>query len=120
MEPPKNLKEVIFELQTNGYKPILAHPERYPYWHYDKEMLFDLKNRDVLFQVNLLSLIGLYSQPVMEVAELLLENNMVEWLATDLHNASQLELLKTMQLKESLIQKIDQLQFLNKQLLTVF
>ena len=116
VEPPKNLEEVIFELQTSNYKPVLAHPERYPYWHRDKEMLFDLKNRDVLFQINLLSLIGMYSLPVMEMAEFLLENNMVEWLATDLHNSSQLEMLKTMQLKESVLHRIEQSRFLNETL----
>jgi len=116
VEPPKNIKEVIFELQTNGYKPILAHPERYPYWHRDKEMLFDLKNRDVLFQVNLLSLVGMYSLQVMQIAEYLLENNMVEWLATDLHNANQLAMLRSMQLKESVLKQINDSSFLNNTL----
>ena len=30
--PPTNLEEIIFTMRTKGYKPILAHPERYRYW----------------------------------------------------------------------------------------
>ena len=41
-EPP-NLALAIFEMQTNGYKPILAHPERYGYWYNDFEKYQELK-----------------------------------------------------------------------------
>ena len=32
MEAPKNLFDIIFKLQLEGYKVVLAHPERYAYY----------------------------------------------------------------------------------------
>jgi protein-tyrosine phosphatase len=42
MNPPDNLYHVIFKMQTLGYKPVLAHPERYNFWHkeFDKYEAF--------------------------------------------------------------------------------
>ncbi|MBA3972473.1 MAG: capsular biosynthesis protein, partial [Bacteroidetes bacterium] len=37
MNPPDNLFHVIFEMQLQGYKPVLAHPERYNFWHKEFE-----------------------------------------------------------------------------------
>ena len=31
--PPINLYEILFQIQLKGYKPILAHPERYNSYH---------------------------------------------------------------------------------------
>lgn len=116
IEPPKGLTDAIFQLQTNGYKPILAHPERYMYWHKDTSLLKDLKDRDVYFQVNILSLTGHYSHEVATMAEWLLENRMVEWLGSDLHNAIQLDKLKHIQIKESVWNNIQKTAFLNQSL----
>jgi len=58
--PPPHLYEVIFELQVAGYKVMLAHPERYSYWHHTMNAYEDLKNRDVFFQLNLVSLSNHY------------------------------------------------------------
>ncbi|PKP11341.1 MAG: capsular biosynthesis protein [Bacteroidetes bacterium HGW-Bacteroidetes-4] len=117
IEPPVNMNEVFFKLQTNGYRPVLAHPERYLYWHNNPKPLFELKDRDVLFQINLLSLMGNYGPQVAKAGELLIENKMVEWLGTDMHHANHLELLKNYQLKQSLVSKIEDLLLLNRTLL---
>lgn len=62
---PHSLSEVIFELQMAGYKPVLAHPERYMYWFKEfEEKIEDLKNKGALLQLNLLSLTGHYSPEV--------------------------------------------------------
>jgi tyrosine-protein phosphatase YwqE len=116
VEPPRAINEAFFVLQTNGYKPVLAHPERYSYWHLNPKELFELKDRDVLFQVNLLSLIGIYGEGSAKMGETLIENSMVEWLGTDLHNQHQLELLKKFKLKESFAHKVNGSKFLNQTL----
>lgn len=116
IEPPRGLKESLFKLQTNGYKPILAHPERYAYWHNNFGVYEELKNREILFQVNILSLVGIYSPNVAMVAEQLINQNMVEWLGTDLHNEYQLNMLKNLQLKQSVAEKISSIEFLNNSL----
>ena len=61
MNPPENLKTIIFNLHVDGFKTILAHPERYAYWHNDFKSYEDLKDRGMFFQINILSLSGHYS-----------------------------------------------------------
>ncbi len=117
VEPPRNMKEAFFELQTNGYRPVLAHPERYLYWNRNPKELLELKERDVLFQVNLLSLAGNYGPEVCRASEMLIEHKMVEWLGSDMHHTNHLENLKTIQLKESLVEKLHRLPLLNHSLI---
>jgi tyrosine-protein phosphatase YwqE len=93
---PQNLEEVIFELQTNGYKPILAHPERYSYWHNNFEIYSNLKDKGVFFQLNLNSLTGEYSPLSKKIAEKLIDSEYVEFLGTDTHNLRHIELLKNL------------------------
>ena len=50
-EPPLNFLDIIFKLQLNGYKVILAHPERYHF--FSIEYLENLVDRGVLLQLNL-------------------------------------------------------------------
>lgn len=116
MQPPQACNDAMFALQTNGYKPVLAHPERYIYWHNSPKVLFDLKDRDVMFQINLLSLMGVYGAESAQMGETLINNNLVEWLGTDLHNVRQLEILKKYKLKESLAEKLVNRTYLNQNL----
>ena len=74
--PPVNLEEIIFSMRTKGYKPILAHPERYRYWN-DKFQKFEyLKSLGCLLQLNLMSLVGQYGLPSKTMAHKLLNNNL--------------------------------------------
>lgn len=98
-QPPKNLFEIIFKLQLEGYRVVLAHPERYGY--YTKSDYEDLTNRGVFFQINFLSLIGYYSASVQKNAELLINNNHVSFIGTDCHNISHAELYKRCQSTKS-------------------
>lgn len=110
---PQNLNEVIFNLQTSGYKVVLAHPERYLYWYKNRKIYEDLKERGVLFQVNILSLAGMYSAEAKELAEYLIQNDMANFLATDLHNHHHLNILKNLKIKENIAKKIEQTTWLN-------
>ena len=114
VEPPRGIKEAFFELQINGYKPVLAHPERYVYWHSNPDILYELKNHDVIFQLNLLSLIGYYGKGSEKLGETLIKNSMVELLGTDLHNQHQLQLLKEYKLKENIAELILKSNFINQ------
>ena len=55
ISPPINLYEIIFELQINEYRPVLAHPERYNFLHNKFDEYYKLKKHGCLFQLNLLS-----------------------------------------------------------------
>lgn len=91
---PQVLDEAIFKMQTLGYTPVLAHPERYTYWYNDFEAYNDLKNRGVLLQMNINSLVGGYSAQAKKTAEKLITNNMVDFVGSDTHNQHHIELLK--------------------------
>lgn len=88
--PPSNLEEMAFEIQTSGYIPILAHPERYIYLHRNKKFYDHLKDLGFLLQLNLLSLTGYYGKNVAKAAEFLIKNKLIDFTGTDLHHANHL------------------------------
>lgn len=92
-EPP-NLGSIIFNLQLGAYKPVMAHVERYPFWHNQFNKIIDLKDKGVLIQVNIASFTGYYSPAVKKVAEKLVEEKMIDLLGTDCHHIGHIELLK--------------------------
>lgn len=92
-EPP-NLSEVIFELQMAGYRPVLAHPERYAFWHMDFEKYQGMVDKDVLLQVNINSLTGHYSPQVKKIAQKLIEEHMVGLAGSDCHHMGHINLMK--------------------------
>lgn len=83
--PPK-LEHVIFEMQSAGYTPVLAHPERYLFMHADFEKYADLKARNVEFQVNINSLGGYYSKPVQKAAHQIMKKGWIDFLGSDTHH----------------------------------
>jgi protein-tyrosine phosphatase len=107
---PMQLKEFVFGLTSQGYKPVLAHPERYQYMTLAKAE--DLINRGVFLQVNLLSLIGYYGPPIQKLAEKLIEKKWVSLLGSDCHNMDHAMLLKKVQ-KTKAYQRALELPLLN-------
>jgi len=91
---PFNLYDILFEIQIKGYKPILAHPERYNFYHADFENFYKLKKAGCLFQLNLLSLTPHYGKNVQKISSKLLEENMYDFVGTDVHHSKHIELLK--------------------------
>jgi hypothetical protein len=86
MNPPLALKEIIFEIQLKGYQPLLAHPERYLFYHQNTKMYTTLKELDVKFQLNLLSTVGYYGSSVATAADFLLKENYIDFVGTDVHH----------------------------------
>ena len=83
---PLDLYDVIFKLKTNGFKPILAHPERYLYYLNDFNKFYKLKKFGCLFQLNFLSITGFYGKKVLELSNKLLDKNLIDFTASDIHN----------------------------------
>ncbi|MDI9364188.1 MAG: histidinol phosphatase [Flavobacterium sp.] len=94
MAEATNLYSVLYELIIKGLQPVLAHPERYNYFHTHFERYYEIKNRNVLFQVNLLSLCGYYGKQIKQTAERLIKEKMVEFIGTDLHHANHLKAIQ--------------------------
>ncbi len=113
---PQMLLDIIFHLEMAGYKPILAHPERYQYLIMDKKLQDELFERKLLFQVNLLSLTGFYSKQVKDFGDMLVEKGHVALLGTDCHNARYLDMLETLPKHPKIFEKIQNLKLINTQL----
>lgn len=86
LSPFDGLYNYLFKIQLKGYSTILAHPERYLYFHNHYEEYEKLKEKGVLFQVNILSLLGYYGKHIKNIAHRLVHDNMVELLGTDIHH----------------------------------
>tara|TARA_B110000503_G_C7150813_1_gene415079 strand:+ start:724 stop:1470 length:747 start_codon:yes stop_codon:yes gene_type:complete len=86
MAEPPNLASFIFELQTNGYVPILAHPERYGFYYKEFDKYRDLKEKGVHLQLNILSLVGHYGPEAQKIAERLIDEGLISFLGSDCHN----------------------------------
>ena len=89
--PPIGLHNIFLRINSKGYFPILAHPERYLYM--DENEYKQLKAMGVKFQLNLFSILGLYGKDVKEKAKSLKCRRMYEYIGTDLH---QVEILNSM------------------------
>ncbi len=88
---PYQLKDLVFSLITSGYRPILAHPERYQYMTLEKAE--DLRTRGVFLQINMLSLTGYYGKPVQLLAQKLIDKKCIDLFGSDCHNPLQARLL---------------------------
>lgn len=91
---PINLFDILFDVQLQGYKPILAHPERYGFYHNDFEKYYQLKKVGCLFQLNLLSLTEHYGKNIQKISHQLLKKNMYDFVGTDTHRHQHLETLE--------------------------
>ncbi len=88
-EAPNKFYDILDNIKSKGFYPILAHPERYLYM---KPLNYlALKEKGIEFQLNLFSFFGLYDNPVKDNARFLLEEGLYEYVATDLHRLDTLE-----------------------------
>ena len=83
---PNNIKDIIQKLNDKGYKPILAHPERYPYLYGSLENYYKIREFGCYFQLNTISLTGYYGKQTQKVAEELAENMMIDFIGSDMHH----------------------------------
>ena len=100
-QPPINLNEILFKLQNHSFSPILAHPERYAYWHSkDLQKYKDITSRGCDLQLNMLSLSGHYGMGIQKTAYSLLESNMIEYISSDVHRIDHIEKIKKIKLSQ--------------------
>ena len=112
-----NVEQIIFDIRMLGLKPVLAHPERYSYYHRTFEQYDRFKDLGCSLQVNLLSLSGGYGPDVKKTAEKLIKRKMVDFLGTDMHHERHLKMLKSLTGKKEFYELVNDLELLNKTLL---
>lgn len=101
-----NLDKVIYELQTNNINVILVHPERYSYMTIkDLQALVD---KDVYLQVNFESIIGKYGMKAKSMVKKIYKNNLVSFVATDVHRPTTMMFTKFDKIEKKIIKIIGQ------------
>lgn len=109
-QAPINLEEIIFKIKTKGYLPVLAHPERYSFYHgANKDYYNRLKKLGCLFQLNLLSLSEHYGKRVEKIASYLLEENLIDFVGSDVHNENHIKKLSAIALNKKYYNKLNKI-----------
>ena len=94
LNPPPFMKDATFQMSLKGYRPVYAHPERYMYLIQNSRLLDEMIDREVVFQLNLVSLAGAYGKPVQKFAEKLVDRGVVRMVGTDCHNMGHIDFVK--------------------------
>ena len=91
LNPPIQLHEYLFELQLAGYQPILAHPERYTFYHSNFKEFEKLKKMGLKFQMNLLASVGYYGPDVANASDKLLKSGFIDYVGSDIHHKQHID-----------------------------
>jgi protein-tyrosine phosphatase len=91
LNAPIQLHDYLFELQLAGYQPVLAHPERYTYYHSNFSAFEKLKKMGLKFQLNLLSSVGYYGPDVSQTSDKLLKAGFIDFVGSDIHHKQHID-----------------------------
>ncbi len=91
---PQFLEELFFELKSKGYRPVIAHFERYMYFLGNIEKAIEWRKNGVNIQINLNSLSGQYGPEIKKQAEKLIDAGEFDFVGTDCHRIEHLMLLE--------------------------
>jgi protein-tyrosine phosphatase len=83
---PLGSERALFELMSNGIKPVIAHPERNRQLMAEPERLLALIEMGVLGQLDAGSLTGQFGKKVTEAARTMIEHGLIHFIASDCHN----------------------------------
>ena len=98
---PLRTEEMIFEITSAGYIPIMAHPERYRYIQDPLKEYSRFKELGVLFQVNLNSFGGHYGKSAKILADFLSKHGMIDFLGSDVHHQKHVSSLESVFLSDA-------------------
>lgn len=93
INPPADFRRLLSRIKSKGYFPVLAHPERYRYMTEDDYR--NLHADDIMFQLNLFSLLGVYGPEPARKASWLLRNGLADIAGSDIHRPSMLDFFDT-------------------------
>ena len=115
-DEPLRLNETIWKMIEKGFRPVLAHVERYGYWHNNYDKVEEMINRGVKLQLNIGSVTGAYGPEVKKFAERLIKDEIIEFVGSDCHHLHHLEMINHAIRLPIFHSLIKQSQILNKSL----
>ena len=113
---PNQVDKLFFELLTQGYKPVLAHFERYAFLFGKIEKAAEWREKGINIQLNINSLGGQYGPEVVAQSKALIDNGQVDFVGTDCHRMDHLMILEQ-NLSKPYIHKFESLNLKNASLL---
>jgi len=117
-QAPPDYKDIIFELLLKGYKPIIAHPERYGYAADNLDFFQELIQRGCILQLNINSILGGYGKSAFKLAKELVKLKLYKLLGSDIHEVRQAKLLCDPKIRIELTKQLGDYPFRNKYLLS--
>ena len=106
--PPINLWSVLDQMLKSGYRPLVAHPERYRYMEPDDYR--ELHNMGCLLQMNLPSIVGFYGESARQRALYLLDKGWYRMVGSDCHRFKAIQApYSAQELKKDTIAKLSDL-----------
>ena len=106
LQPPLNFDAAIIKTASKRFYPILAHPERYSFLYHKPKKYGLYKEQGILFQLNMLSLGEFYGSEVPKMALKLLEEGLIDFAASDVHNLDQLNALKELTISKKTLRQM--------------
>ena len=106
LQAPINFDQAIIKVASKGYYPILAHPERYKFLHLRSGKYRKFREQGISLQLNLLSLCDYYDKDVQKMALKLLDEGLIDFVASDVHRLQNLEILKETTLPGKVIKQL--------------
>lgn len=85
---PLYTERVLFDLQSEGYHPIIVHPERNSDIMQNPDKLIDLVQNGALTQVTAGSVAGKFGKKIKQFSMQLIESNLTHFVASDAHNTT--------------------------------
>ena len=105
--PPMDMHRFFERIKESGYTPVLAHPERYQYMDLRHYKMW--KEKGVLLQLNVPSLVGVYGPEVQYKAEKLLDKGMYDYCGTDTHSMRFVEYFLNGKISKNTVRKVQQI-----------
>lgn len=105
--PPMDMHRFFERIKENGYIPVLAHPERYQYMDMSTYKMW--KEKGVLLQLNVPSLVGAYGPEVQYKAEKLLDKGMYDYCGTDTHSMRFVEYFLNGKISKKTVGKVQEI-----------
>jgi protein-tyrosine phosphatase len=110
--PLKVIEKQLFQLQTAGFIPVIAHPERYRAVWTDRESLSRLIDLGSVALLDVSSLVGKYGRRAQDAAEALLEEGLYDAACTDSHRPSDVDSAETAMARLEKLYGAEELQLL--------
>ncbi|MFG6147454.1 tyrosine-protein phosphatase [Halobacillus sp. B23F22_1] len=85
---PRYAKQLLFDIQLEGYQPIIVHPERNRQIIQHPSLLFDMVSKGAYTQITAASLTGRFGKNIKKFTHQLIEANLTHLIASDAHNTT--------------------------------